>query len=556
MTMQQKTYDLAGLRLAIAIPSLTGYVPIDTAKSKMETAALLAQYGVPLDYLYLEGASIPNKARAELLHQFLHHTDGTHLMFIDDDVSWSPSDVVRLLAFCTEFDCVVGPYCTKQDNPVFNYALHPDEHGNRIQNERGLFRLVSAPGGFNCFTRAGLEKMVNEYGHLMYVPKNGPLAGQEVVDPFFMEIRHDSDGVPRLIGEDIIFFLRWNEIGLKAWLDPTITLDHIGKHRYRKSMMEELGIDAPTPTVQSTEPLDPANVPPVDCSLVENGDVRYGHAVWLKNDTFIGRSLKLYGEWAQAELDVLLPFLSQGDTVIDVGANIGTHTIPFAKAVGQEGLVIAFEPQPEINQLLRENATINHVSPNVQARTELVGDKNALASMPAINCAAPGNYGAVGVRTKHGQQAPTYLHKSTTIDKICSDIWREVRLIKVDTEGYEAKVLSGAEKTIKRDRPVLFVENNTDSYGSEITRMVEEVAADRYDIFWHIAPYFNKNNWAGNPDNVFAQYRPEINMLAVPCDLKKYLKRGGALGSNLIPHRPSLRSWRDPYQVWLERRKG
>jgi len=561
MTMQQKTYDLAGLRLAIAIPSLTGYVPIDTSKAKMETAALLAQYGVPLDYLYLEGASIPNKARAELLHQFLHHTDGTHLMFIDDDISWSPADVARLLAFCTEFDCVVGPYCTKQDKPVFNYALHPDENGKRIQNERGLFRLVSAPGGFNCFTREGLERMVSEYDHLMYVPKNGPLAGQEVVDPFFMEIRHDSDGVPRLIGEDIVFFLRWNEAGLEAWLDPTINLDHIGKHRYRKSMMEELGIEMPPPAEDNEDDLrsmDPAEALPIDRSLIDSGLGRYGHAVWLKHDTFIGTSLKLYGEWAQAEIDVLLPLLSSGDTVIDVGANIGTHTLPFAFAVGREGKVIAFEPQPQINSLLQENVDLARASDVVDVRKELVGSNACSAAMPAIDCAISGNYGAIGVRTNHQHQAPTYLHEQVTIDKVCRDLGRDIRLIKVDTEGYEAEVLSGAEETIRRDRPVLFVENNTDRHGKEIIEKIEKVAADRYRIYWHIAPYFNENNWAGNPENVFAQYRPEVNMLAVPFELERYCcaEFNDRAGDHLIPHEEGFMSWRDPYQVWLERRQG
>ena len=66
--------------------------------------------------------------------------------------------------------------------------------------------------------------------------------------------------------------------------------------------------------------------------LLENAHVamkrwRHGLLMYNVNDNFIGRSIDLYGEWCDSELSLLGQFLQPGDLAIDVGANIGTHTV-------------------------------------------------------------------------------------------------------------------------------------------------------------------------------------------------------------------------------------
>ena len=78
-----------------------------------------------------------------------------------------------------------------------------------------------------------------------------------------------------------------------------------------------------------------------------------------RNDRFIGRSLEHYGEWCESELDLLLRFCGESDVVLDVGANIGSHTCAFAKAVGANGTVFALEPQRLAFQLLCGNIALN-----------------------------------------------------------------------------------------------------------------------------------------------------------------------------------------------------
>lgn len=69
-------------------------------------------------------------------------------------------------------------------------------------------------------------------------------------------------------------------------------------------------------------------------------------------DTFIGRSLDLYGEFSEFESMLFTQILKPGMVAIDVGANIGCFTVPMAKRVGPNGLVVAIEPQRVIYQTL------------------------------------------------------------------------------------------------------------------------------------------------------------------------------------------------------------
>lgn len=58
---------------------------------------------------------------------------------------------------------------------------------------------------------------------------------------------------------------------------------------------------------------------------------RHGTLLFNSNDTFVGRSLELYGEWCEAEIELLAQVVRRGDFVLDVGANIGTHAVPMAR---------------------------------------------------------------------------------------------------------------------------------------------------------------------------------------------------------------------------------
>src|SRR5579862_896137 len=90
-------------------------------------------------------------------------------------------------------------------------------------------------------------------------------------------------------------------------------------------------------------------------------DCRHGRMLFNVNDQYVGRSLDLYGEYSEGEIDFFKQVVQPGDTVLEIGANIGSHTVFFAKAVGREGTVQAFEPQRLIFQTLCANIALNNL---------------------------------------------------------------------------------------------------------------------------------------------------------------------------------------------------
>jgi hypothetical protein len=67
---------------------------------------------------------------------------------------------------------------------------------------------------------------------------------------------------------------------------------------------------------------------------------RYGPMLYLKRDRYVGRSLDVYGEYSELEMQVFAQLLRLGMSVAEIGANIGAHTVPLAKLVGPGGAVL------------------------------------------------------------------------------------------------------------------------------------------------------------------------------------------------------------------------
>ena len=83
-------------------------------------------------------------------------------------------------------------------------------------------------------------------------------------------------------------------------------------------------------------------------------NAKHGIFYFCHFDEYIGLSIREYGEYSELELKTILKFINEEDIVFDVGANIGCFSVPFAKKVGPNGKVYAFEPQPFINKLLKK----------------------------------------------------------------------------------------------------------------------------------------------------------------------------------------------------------
>ena len=88
---------------------------------------------------------------------------------------------------------------------------------------------------------------------------------------------------------------------------------------------------------------------------INTTDTRFGRMSYFATDYYIGRSLELYGEYSWGEIELCSKVVKPNWTIVNGGANIGALTVPLAKLVNK-GKVYAFEPQPEVYQMLKRNA--------------------------------------------------------------------------------------------------------------------------------------------------------------------------------------------------------
>jgi len=235
---------------------------------------------------------------------------------------------------------------------------------------------------------------------------------------------------------------------------------------------------------------------------------RHGTFLYNKNDVYIGRSLVLYGEYCEAEARVFVQLCRPGDVAVEAGANIGIHTVPMAKAVGAKGRVIAFEPQRVVFQTLCANVALNSLT-NVECHWAAVGDALGSVKIPDFDYGKKGNFGGIAVDGfSNGREVPV-----VALDGFL-DLPR-LRLLKIDVEGMEDKVLAGARETLSKHRPYVYLENDRVEKSEALIRQVMELG---YKPHWHLPRLYSANNFFENPENVFANII-SVNMLCVPEEL-------------------------------------
>ena len=230
---------------------------------------------------------------------------------------------------------------------------------------------------------------------------------------------------------------------------------------------------------------------------------------YFRGDGPIGASLRDYGEWAQLELEFLFRFLGAGDTVLDVGANVGTHSLAFARVVGDRGRVLSFEPQQEVFGLLKHNVTTNGLD-NVMLYRLALGADPSVRYVPRVDYASQVNVGAISMLTEPSEH-------SDAVDVMPIDALSlaEVRLIKIDVEGMEPEAIRGAADTLRRCRPFLFIECNSIAAGAEILASLNDAG---YVHFFKCSAAFNPGNYRGNQSNCFGPSR-ESGVFCVPMEL-------------------------------------
>lgn len=153
------------------------------------------------------------------------------------------------------------------------------------------------------------------------------------------------------------------------------------------------------------------------------------------------RLLILEGERFVAERQLVRRLLRPGMHAVDVGANIGYYLLLLARAVGPDGMVSCFEPDPDNLVELERNSRLNGLA-RVRIHPAAVGAEDTSVKLRGgINSAIAAD-GELRV----------------PLVRLDSAVTRPVDFLKIDVEGYEGHVLAGAQQILTQDRPNLFLE--------------------------------------------------------------------------------------------------
>jgi FkbM family methyltransferase len=241
---------------------------------------------------------------------------------------------------------------------------------------------------------------------------------------------------------------------------------------------------------------------------------RHGPFLVNTQDVYLGHAIATYGEYGEIELAFMRNLVQAGRDAVEVGANIGSHTVPLAHALAANGRrLLAVEPQPVVFQTLCANVALSRLF-NVQAENCACAAAPGWLAFDVPDYTASGNFGGVSMHAASSAEVPGQQRvRSVPLDDLLDNSWN-VGFIKIDVEGFEQEVLEGARKTIARNRPVIYLENDR---VEKSRSLIEWLWAADYKLWFHSPPLFNPDNFAQHKENLYGSI-VSVNMLAVPAE--------------------------------------
>jgi FkbM family methyltransferase len=175
----------------------------------------------------------------------------------------------------------------------------------------------------------------------------------------------------------------------------------------------------------------------------------------------IDLSIYLLGAFEVQTLRTYEKIVRSGDVVLDIGANIGAHTLHFARLVGPAGRVVAFEPTRYAFEKLEANLGLN---PTLASRVQLLQAMLAASSGSGVTPPLYSSWPTAGetgdVHERHrGRLMETTGAGICTLDDVVEKLGlTRVDFVKLDVDGHEHGVVAGGRETLRRWHPVILME--------------------------------------------------------------------------------------------------
>lgn len=204
-----------------------------------------------------------------------------------------------------------------------------------------------------------------------------------------------------------------------------------------------------------------------------------GLQVTLEPGSAIAWIVRLTGGFEETEIDIaaaLYSALYPDRCILDVGANVGIHSLAWARLAP----VVALEPAPGTHSRLEANVAANGLQDRIRTLRTAAGDAVGEVDFFVAADSAFSSLNDTGrIRIRERTRVPC-----TTLDALAAELPLPVGLLKIDVEGLERAVIAGAAELLRRDRPVLLVE----IYGGAASnpdpeRTIADIRAYGYEPF-------------------------------------------------------------------------
>ena len=250
----RKQIDIGKIRethVHYCTPCYGGLVTEPFFRSWSKAHMMYTKYDIPYSVTTSANESLISRARCHMVAYMMANPKATHLMFIDADINFDCIDILHMLQH--DKDIIVGAYPKKDLNWNMikmgaianedvttdelkslgaNYALnfdwaHDKDNKPVLKVDNGLVKLKDAATGFMLIKREVIEKMIEAYPELYF---NNDLNLDKEFEKWtylFFDCMHEPE-TKRYLSEDYAFCRRWQAIGGEVWLDPLVSLDHVG----------------------------------------------------------------------------------------------------------------------------------------------------------------------------------------------------------------------------------------------------------------------------------------------------------------------------------------
>jgi hypothetical protein len=210
-------------KLMIASPCHHGKVDTHFTLALIQSLYILDHARIQTVVLLPTTGSILAKERNQIVTAFMK-SDCTHLLMVDNDLSWDADAPLKFLNSGKDF--IAGVYPARSDRKEVKYIFIGDTNDNgSIKNEGPLLKMLGVPAGFVMVTKKCIETMQKALPELYY--KGIDIDGIEEDGYVFFNTELE-DG--KFWGEDYVFCRRATKSGINIWCDPSIYFNHAGTH--------------------------------------------------------------------------------------------------------------------------------------------------------------------------------------------------------------------------------------------------------------------------------------------------------------------------------------